>query len=246
MHEVSGYRCITLGLMAMEEPETSTGRRARVGESGAPIGSALSIVLAVVAAVLGFFILRQISDEGGTSVSSADTGDGGIQVPADDPEESPDGTSDDQTTTTTEAPVEQNQFEGAMVVVANGAREGGLAGSLSDQLAMLGFQLPEENAAIDASGGDVVEQTTIYWRRRNDSAEAVAETVRRAFGDQSIAIEPYSNDAPVASDQFNGAVVVVVGADHVETTLQQPPDPSAAAPQPGENGGGGEGDGDGG
>ena len=46
-------------------------RRTRVGEGGAPVSGGLAIVLAVVAVVAGFLILRSISNGGETRARSA-------------------------------------------------------------------------------------------------------------------------------------------------------------------------------
>ena len=45
------------------EPERGSRGPPRVGDSGSPVGSTLSIVLAVVAVVAGFLILRAIFDD---------------------------------------------------------------------------------------------------------------------------------------------------------------------------------------
>ena len=45
------------------EPERGSRRSQRVGDSGSPVGSTLSIVLAVVAVIAGFLILRAITDD---------------------------------------------------------------------------------------------------------------------------------------------------------------------------------------
>ena len=45
------------------EPERGRDATQRVGDSGSPVGSTLSIVLAVVAVIAGFLILRAITDD---------------------------------------------------------------------------------------------------------------------------------------------------------------------------------------
>ena len=45
------------------EPERGTRRSPRAGDSGSPVGSTLSIVLAVIAVIAGFLILRAITDD---------------------------------------------------------------------------------------------------------------------------------------------------------------------------------------
>src|SRR5215510_4465777 len=48
------------------EPERGSRRSPR-GDGGSPVGSTLSIVLAVIAVIAGFFILRAITDDDGDS-----------------------------------------------------------------------------------------------------------------------------------------------------------------------------------
>ncbi len=47
-------------------------RSPRVGDCGSPVGSTLSIVLAVIAVVAGFLILRAITDDDDASVAADD------------------------------------------------------------------------------------------------------------------------------------------------------------------------------
>ena len=49
------------------EPERGSRRSPRVDGGGSPVGSTLSIVLAVIAVIAGFFILRAITDDDGDS-----------------------------------------------------------------------------------------------------------------------------------------------------------------------------------
>ena len=53
--------------MSTDVPEGSgpgpVGRRPRAGDGGAPASGALAIVLAIVAVVAGFLILRSINDD---------------------------------------------------------------------------------------------------------------------------------------------------------------------------------------
>src|SRR5215213_1580891 len=50
---------------AESEPERGSRRSPRVGDGGSPVGSTLSIVLAVIAVIAGFSILRAITDDDG-------------------------------------------------------------------------------------------------------------------------------------------------------------------------------------
>ena len=55
------------------EPERGSRRAQRVGDSGSPVGSTLSIVLAVVAVIAGFLILRAITETTTTAVPATFT-----------------------------------------------------------------------------------------------------------------------------------------------------------------------------
>ena len=62
------------------EPERGSRRSPRTGDSGSPVGSTLSIVLAVIAVIAGFLILRAITNDdesggvtGGTTPTEATT-----------------------------------------------------------------------------------------------------------------------------------------------------------------------------
>ncbi len=103
-------------------------RTTRVGDSGSPVGSTLSIILAVAAVVAGFLILRAITDDD----TAAD--DGGIEVPDGTEVTVPESIDPGLVTTPTAVvptapagPV----YSGATIVVANASGVGGSAGSMS-------------------------------------------------------------------------------------------------------------------
>ena len=59
-------------------------RSPRVGDGGAPVSGALAIVLAVVAVISGFLILRSISDGGNDSADFPEPSNGSASVGGDD------------------------------------------------------------------------------------------------------------------------------------------------------------------
>ena len=70
-----------------DAPDDSSGlssergaRRPRVGDSGSPVGSTLSIILAVVAVVAGFLILRAITDDDSSADGEEVVDGGGTEV----------------------------------------------------------------------------------------------------------------------------------------------------------------------
>ena len=86
-------------------PSYGARRSPRQGVGGSPVGSTLSIVLAVVAVVAGFLILNNITDDGGSSDGERGRDHGRPTVPD----------TANATTTTTEPPLVTT---GATVVVA--------------------------------------------------------------------------------------------------------------------------------
>ena len=113
-------------------------RSSRVSDGGAPVSGALAIVLAVIAVVAGFLILRSISDNGDTQADfPASAGDGDETPDGDgdgDGAEStvPDGSSVPTLPPTTTVP--QVITEGASVIVANANGVGGSASAMSRAL----------------------------------------------------------------------------------------------------------------
>jgi len=93
------------------------------------MGSTVSIVMAVIAVVVGFLILNNINDDG-TSPG------GGIAVPVDSVDDTTVDSIVETTTTTTEPPL---VTDGATVVVANASGVPGSAGRMTEELAGVGF-----------------------------------------------------------------------------------------------------------
>ena len=126
-----------------DAPDDSSGlssergtRRPRVGDSGSPVGSTLSIILAVVAVVAGFLILRAITDDD-SSEDGEEAGGGGTEVTT---ATIPEG---QITVATTAAPPTGPAgpvYTGATVAVANAIGIGGSAGAMSTALSTEGYQ----------------------------------------------------------------------------------------------------------
>ena len=115
-------------------------RSPRQGVGGSPMGSTISIVLAVVAVVVGFLILNNITDDGPSA-------SGGVETPVGSAPENTATTNSalENTTTSTTAPVLVTA--GATVVVANASGVAGAAGRMTDELTGLGVAL-----STDANG----------------------------------------------------------------------------------------------
>ncbi len=190
-------------------------RRARdtAGSAGSPMGSTAAIVVAVVAVVAGFLILRQInSDDGGTSTvpAAAQT-----TLPVD-------TTPGLLPTTLPVVPVESTttQFvptvDGATVVVANASTVNGAAGVLSTALQGKNFTTAKPtNATVKQ------EATTILYDPTNSGALAVAQSLAVILGNPVVQEVP--SPAPVEGGVLpeGASVIVMLGSDKANKTLDQ-------------------------
>jgi len=193
----------------------------RQGVGGSPVGSTLSIVLAVVAVVAGFLILRNITDDNDGTSS------------ADDPaaEESTTTTLDVSLVTTTVAPAPTTPpivTEGATVVVANASGVPGSAGRMSTALGGAGFTMAEATNATSAQ----LEQSVVYYDPAVAAAQAVAGSVATMMG--GLVVEPVPTPPPIEGGALNGSgVVVMLGTAQADKTLEELSAPTAATPETG-------------
>lgn len=205
-------------------------RSPRASDGGAPLGGALAIVLAVVAVVAGFLILRSLSDDGGTFAEGGpvEPGDGG------------DASTDTTTTTTIVQPESSTtslpplQIEGARVIVANASRISGSAGAMTRQLETgPGFDMVEPTNA--SSTIDALEGSVIYFDTTNPAAEAVANSLATVLGGVGT-IQPLTGTPPTENGTMGGAhVLFMLGKDKAGKTLAEL-NPDAAVPSPGAEG----------
>jgi LytR cell envelope-related transcriptional attenuator len=204
-------------------------RSPRTADGGAPVSGALAIVLAVVAVVAGFFILRSISgdDEKQFDLQSAGTGaapdDEGDAAPSTTPVTSAPATAIPTTTTLV--------VDGATVVVANANGISGSAATMSDALEIgPGFTMGEPLDASDATGD--LETTVIYFDPAQAAAQAVAESVNSALGGGATVLPLPSGTPPVASGDIGGAgVLVMLGLDKGNKTLEELNPTTNSSPQ---------------
>ncbi len=191
-------------------------RRARdtTGSAGSPMGSTAAIIVAVVAVVAGFLILRQIrSDDGGTaSIPDVPTvttvpldTTPGVSLP---------------TTPTTPAVTTTTQFvptvDGATVVVANASTVNGAAGVLTTALQGKGFTTTKAaNATVKQ------EATTILYDATNSGALAVAQSLAVILGNPVV--QEVTSPAPVEGGVLpeGASVIVMLGSDKANKTLDQ-------------------------
>jgi hypothetical protein len=189
----------------------------RTTDGGAPASGALAIVLAVVAVVAGFFILRSISGDDERQLDIQGSGSGasaGSVAP-----------SDSILPGTTAAPLPAVTTEpllvtaGATVVVANANGIGGTAASMSTALQIAGFTMGDP--ANKSDGIEDLDVTQIWYDPAQPAAQQVAESVNRVLGG-GLAVTPLAGPPPVQSGSINGAgVLVMLGKDKANKTLDQ-------------------------
>lgn len=185
-------------------PASPTGaarppRRSATGTSGSrPTGSIVGIVVAVVAVVLGFVILNDLSGEDGDG--------GGEVVPVTTTSLAPVDTTLAPVTTPppTVAPINKTGYK---IVVANASGVGGSAGQLTIALQGQGFIVePATNSSADRRD---VEITVVYYLAGN---EANASSVARTLG--GVCIETMPTPVPTERATLGEAsVLVLLGKD---------------------------------
>jgi hypothetical protein len=188
--------------MSTEQP--ARGREAG-GSGGAPVGSAVAIVIAVIAVVGGFLILRTIrSDDTTASVPETTAAPATTLAPV------IESTLPPETVPTTPPQV----FEGATVVVANASNVNGAAGRLSTALEGKGFTMADATNATSR-----LEASTIYYNAANPNALAVATTVSSLMGTITIAEAP--TPVPIEGGVLPEGVdvLVLLGSDKADKTL---------------------------
>lgn len=200
------------------EPERGA-RRPRVGDGGSPVGSTLSIVLAVIAVVAGFLILRAITN---------DDGDDGAIVPDPSGTEAPGDSTVGSTLTpgtglpTTVVPTPPPATKsGATVLVANVSGVGGSAGTMATALQTDGYTVGEPTNGT----GEQLATSVVYYVDGNPQAVAVATTLAaQILGVQAL---PMPIPPPVEAGLGDATVVLMLGTDAAGKTLA---DLAVAAP----------------
>lgn len=193
-------------------------RPPRVGDGAAPVSGALAIVLAAVAVVAGFFILRSISDGGATALDlNPDAANGSADVATEE------DTTEDSTpvptlpTTTTEPPL---VVDGASVIVANANSVSGSASSMSRALQTTYQFTVVDPVNASAAVGDQ-DVSSIYYDATVPAARSVAESLDRVLGGVSE-VTTMPDPPPTSDGQLNGAtVLLLLGNDKAGRTLEE-------------------------
>jgi hypothetical protein len=194
-------------------------RSPRVNEHAPPVSGVLAIVLAAIAVIAGFFILRTITDGGDDATL------GGI-VDAGEVTDSAGAASTtaaiDPSMTTVAAPVStEPQFvvTGATVVVANANGQGGSAGRFGSVLASAaGFTIADPPVNATASSGGL-ETSAIFYASTNPAALPVANSLNQVLGG-AIPVSPMPAEGPPTLDgELSGAdVLLMLGTDFAAAT----------------------------
>lgn len=196
-------------------PPEREGRKSRVGDSGSPVGSTLSIILAVVAVIAGFLILRALTDddssadEGGTIAPVVSSTVAGATTTAGSASSTPGSA-------VTSTAVAETKV-GATIVVANASGVGGSAGSMSEELTADGYEGVGEPGD---SNGDPLPASVVYFAPGDPAAEAVAQSIAAALGGAQTAEIPVPS--PASGGGVAGAtVLVMLGTDAAGKTLAE-------------------------
>jgi LytR cell envelope-related transcriptional attenuator len=204
--------------MSSDVPEGSgpISRRPRAGDGGAPSG-ALAIVLAIVAVVAGFLILRSINDD--------DDGDAG-ETPGN--TAGADGTATSNTegvistdpivtsTTTTQPPLVLDPA--VTVIVANASNVDGSAAQMSRALGLEGYTMGDPTNKADTS--PQLDASVVYFDPAVPNSDAVAGSVARSLGGANVSA--VATPAPTESGEMGGAgVLVMLGVDKAGKTLDE-------------------------
>lgn len=210
-----------------EGQDAPRGRTPRLGDARSPVGSTLSIVLAVVAVVAGFLLIRSLTsdDDGG----SADNGDVETeQTTADDgTSASPrttlvstgtggaatDGTATGNSSvlggaTQTTAATQTAAKTGATIAVANASGMGGSAGAMSSALTTAGYEGVGEPGDSDQR----LESSVVYYVATDTAAQAVAASIAADLG--GVESEAMPATRPASGGITDSAtVLVMLGTD---------------------------------
>jgi hypothetical protein len=204
--------------MSSDVPEGSgpISRRPRGGDGGAPSG-ALAIVLAIVAVVAGFLILRSISDDddGDAGETPGVTSGAGDTVTS-----NTDGAITTEpivtSTTTTVPPLVLDPA--VTVIVANASNVDGSAAQMSRALGLEGYTMGDPTNKADAS--PQLDASVVYFDPAVPNSDAVAGSVARSLGGANVSA--VATPAPTQSGELGGAgVLVMLGIDKAGKTLDE-------------------------
>ena len=157
------------------------------------MGSTVSIIIAVVAVVVGFLVLRNIDDGGSSGGNTGGNTPSSVATDGSTGTVGSDVATESTVATSTTAAIALDPTQG--VVVANASGKPGVAGTYTTALAGVGFTMA---TATNGTGGPLATSTVYYVA----GGEAVAASVAQLMS---------SPEAPVATAPMP-AVVPITGA----------------------------------
>jgi len=197
---------------------------ARAGDSGSPVGSPLTIVLSLIAVVVGFLIFRSI-DSGGSSAAPSAIGNDPSAVTT-----TVAGATPTAAPTTAAPAVTERVTEGADVIVINAGEVPQSAGAISDLLKDVGYSMVEPAVSDDNDTPD--EDTVVMYSEgtTNNVAQTVAQSVANDLGVTAVEPAPSGGPAIADGDSLGSATVfVMLGQDKATITSLAPQAPEAPA-----------------
>ena len=191
----------------------------RVGDSGSPVGSPLTILLAVIAVAAGFLIFRSISDDG----NAGGSGLGGETTLT--PVTDPSGATIAATApvgATTPEPAGATPRTGASVIVINASEVPESAAAMTTELTDLGYTM---EPGVSDNDSEALAATVVYFAGPG-GPEAVARTLAADLG--NVTVEAAPAEIPISPDDSQGAatVYVILGTDLAGKSLPLPVAPS--------------------
>lgn len=185
---------------------------AKSSGGGAPMGSTISIVIAVVAVVVGFIILRNINSSGSAaspSPNSIPTNTTATTIGT--------GTTIGGSATTTPTATTGPLVQTAQVVVANASGQKGAASFATTELKAVGFTM---GAPTDAFGPEKSLPTTkVYYVA---GAEATAASVAQMYSTAASPVHALAMPTPIpvkGASIGSATVLVMIGKDLANKAL---------------------------
>jgi hypothetical protein len=202
------------------EPQRGgSARPPRVGDSRSPVGSTLSIVLAVIAVVAGFLIIRELTDDDDPSTATggnpSDESIPDLSLPTDGstPAQGTTASGDAITSTTAAAAVRS----GATIAVANASGVGGSAAAMGSALTVEGYEGVGEPGNAT---GEQLSASVVYYVPADAAAQAVAQTLATDLG--GVSVQPMPTTRPAtAGNTGDATVLLMLGTDAANKSLSE-------------------------
>jgi cytoskeletal protein RodZ len=205
-----------------EQNEADSGhrrhrRKPRLGESRAPVTTVAVLIVAAVAVVAGFVVLRSVtdpasgSDDATAEVATIASSTPGSTIGATAPPTTGETSSTTSSTTTTVAP--RASKSDATVVVANASGVDRSATAMTDELAAAGYA----TAPVANATGPDLERSVIYYLDGDEASQGVALLLAEQIPTARTLPMP---DPPPLDRPLNGATVaLLLGLDAAGRTL---------------------------